>query len=80
MATINLSKLVGRQIRSNGVDAALAAKLGATPADSNITVDNVDTANFLVSGHYNNVNVILPVDGQTYFVGVGAGGELPLDP
>lgn len=80
MATINLAKLVGRQIRTNGVDAALAAKLGATPTDSNITVDNVDTSTALISGHYHNINVILPVDAQTYIVGVGAGGELPLDP
>ncbi len=81
MATIDLNKLVpGTQIRSNGVDSALAARLGATPADSNVTVDFVDTLNGLVSGHYNDINVILPVSAQTYIVHVGAGPELPLDP
>lgn len=81
MATINLAKLVpGTQIRTNGVDGALAARLGTVPADSNITMDFVDTVNRLISGHYNNINIILPVEAQTWIVGVGSGGELPLDP
>lgn len=77
---IDLSKLLGKQIRTNGVDGALAAALGATPADSNVTVDNVDAANRLVSGHYGSVNVILPVDAETWIIGVGAGAPLSLDP
>ncbi len=81
MAAIDLNKIQpGTQIRSNGVDGALAARLGATPADSNVTVVFVDTTNRLISGHYNDINVILPVDAQTWIVGVGEGGELPLDP
>ncbi len=80
MAAIDLAKLAGRQIRTNGVDAALAARLGATPADSNITVDFVDAMSGLISGHYGTINLILPVDAQTWIAGVGAGGEIPLDP
>lgn len=77
---IDLNKLLGEQIRTNGVDGALAAALGATPADSNITVDNVDTANGQISGHYGAVNVILPVAAQTWVIGVGDSAPLSLDP